>query len=102
MTFDRKMLKSIELYFNEFSDDKFPLIYQQGQLRIYETFIGLDNDGCDIPSDEPRLVALLADKIYYNETLSNFEFLNSVKYSKELDLLTTNLIEYATNEFPIT
>ena len=101
MTFDKKLLKSIEMYFDAFADDRFPLIYQRGQLRIYETFVGLDSDGCDIPSDNPRAIALLADKIYYKETLSNVEFLDCVKYSKELDLLRTNLIEYATNEFPI-
>ena len=102
MTFNKKLLRSIEQYFEEFSDDKFPVIYRKGNLQIYETFIGINNDGCDISIiDDPRPVALLADKIYYNEPLSNKEFLNSIKFSKELELLKLNLIEYATNEFPI-
>lgn len=98
--FDRPTLANIKRYLRDYKRE-YPLVYANKKLRIYETFIGVNNDGCDIPSDDPRPIALLADKLFYKETLSKQEFLDVIKYSKELDLLEKNLVEFSLNEYPL-
>lgn len=93
--------KSIRKYLAEFQDVGFPLIYKNNQLRIYETFIGPDCDGSTVTAENLKDIALLADKIYYNEPLTKLELFNTIKFSDSLEKLRMNLIEFALNECPI-
>lgn len=97
---ERTIDQRIEEYLISSDDSQFPVIRKDGKICIYQTFVGPNEDGYDFDFKNIMEIAILADKLRVNESLSNQELVNSIRYSNEIKQMRDALLEYSLNEIP--